>query len=77
MRKKSKGTHPVVFRLASQRWHEDWFSHKQDSNIEILDLQSYDIMQSVDRYHARNWEIQSSVDGGKTWQTQRNIKVNW
>jgi len=63
------------FRIASLQWlATDWFSHKTGDNIELLDLQSSDIRHSVDPYGYRQWEIQSSVDGGKTWQTQRRIR---
>jgi len=75
---KVKATHSVRFRLASQRWMEnEWFSHKEASDIELLGLQSDDIRRSVDEWGQRNWEIQSSVDGGKTWQTQRNVRISF
>ena len=63
------------FRIASLSWlATEWFSHKTGDNIEILDLQGSDIRHSVDPYSSRQWEIQSSVNGGKTWQTQRRIQ---
>lgn len=76
MKKKKK--QPVVFRLASQRWLSDkWFSHRQSKDREILDLMSRDIADQVDPYKSRNWEIQSSVDGCETWQTQQNVVIAW
>ena len=75
---RKKATHSVVFRLASQRWLSDeWFGHRQEKNRDILELMATDIVRSVDSYRSRNWEIQSSVDGGKSWQTQGNVAIAW
>ncbi len=73
-----KATHPVVFRLASQRWlSNEWFGHRQEKNRDLLEAMAMDIVRSVDPYRTRNWEIQSSVDGGKSWQTQGNVHIAW
>lgn len=73
-----KGTHPVKFRLASQRWlQEDWFGHREGTDREVLDLMANDIIRQVDLYRMRNWAIQSSVDNGKTWQLQQNVHIAW
>lgn len=73
---KDKAT--AKFRLASKKWLQDeWFSHKELTDIEVIDLQSHDIVASVDPYRSRNWEIQSSVDDGKSWQTQRNVQISY
>lgn len=74
MKTKSKNR-TVQFRIASLQWlATEWVTHKTGDDIEFLDLQSSDIRRSVDPYSYRQWEIQSSVDGGKTWQTQRRIR---
>jgi hypothetical protein len=72
--KKAKATHPVQFRIASLRWlANEWFSHKVGNDIEVLDLQASEIRRQDDPYSQRQWEVQSSVDNGKTWQTQRRV----
>ena len=76
--RKRVATHPTLFRLASRRWLSDeWFGHRTERDRELLDLMSLDIVRQVDPYKSRNWEIQSSVDGGKTWQTQQNVQIAW
>jgi hypothetical protein len=74
---KRKGTHAVKFRLVSRSMpYDEWFSHKESNDIELLELQAHDIAESVDRWHVKQWEIHSSVDGGKTWQIQRNVRIH-
>lgn len=77
-KKRSKQKHKTKFRIASLKWlHTEWFGHREGEDRNVLELMANDIIASVDRFRMRNWEIQSSVDGGETWQTQQNLVIAW
>lgn len=80
MMKTKKKTAPVIFRTAS-RWmrQEDWFEHRREPLGTDIEKASF-IAETVtntyftDNYGLRTFVVQSSVDGGKTWQTQRCVQ---
>ncbi len=71
---------PVIFRTAS-RWmrQEDWFEHRREplgTDIEKASFIAEAIAENyfTDNYGLRTFVVQSSVDDGKTWQTQRCVQ---
>ena len=71
---------PVVFRTASRYMHYDpWFEHRREplgTDIEKAAFIAQDVAATyaTDPYGLRTFVVQSSVDGGKTWQLQRTIQ---
>ncbi len=71
---------PVRFRIASRLTnHDSWFQHRierEGTDIEVAELNGQNIVQNSigDDWKERTYVVQSSVDGMKTWQTQRCVK---
>jgi hypothetical protein len=77
---------PVRFRIASRLTnHDSWFQHRvepEGTDIEVAELNCTNIADksigdgvwSVPEWKERTYVVQSSVDGMKTWQTQRCVK---
>lgn len=78
--KQKKATHPVLFRSAGRNMaYEDWQQHRiepKGTDIETADFLCREIAQRyvTDPHRMRTFVVQSSVDNGKTWQTQRCIQ---
>ena len=79
MKTKPKAS-PVIFRTAS-RWmrQEEWFQHRIEplgTDVEKASFIAEAIAENyfTDNYGLRTFVVQSSVDEGKTWQTQRCIQ---
>jgi hypothetical protein len=78
--KQKKATHPVLFRSASRNMaYEDWQQHRIEPNgtdIEMAEFLCREIAKRyvTDPHRMRTFVVQSSVDNGKTWQTQRCIQ---
>ena len=80
MKTKTKKPQPVIFRCASRYMsYDEWFEHRREplgTNIDMAVMVAETVAETyfTDPYHLRTFVVQSSVDGGKTWQTQRCVQ---